>query len=140
VTLNLYNKKQIELIDNFYNEFVSKVAAGRKRNSGEILPLATGEVWLGDEAKNLGLVDQLGGLEDALNIAKELANLKPDCKVIEFPISRSIFDAFKKKGDDDVFPIDDVYHLKQFLKWIKYVSPFMTLIEQNYNNDLKNRD
>ncbi len=48
-------------IDAFYRAFVSRVADGRKKPFDQIEPLAQGRVWLGAQAKENGLVDQLGG-------------------------------------------------------------------------------
>jgi protease-4 len=74
-------------IDSFYRLFVAKVAEGRKTTADRIEPLAQGRFYSGEEAKRLGLVDVLGGLEDALRIARTRAGIGPDEKVsiVEFP-------------------------------------------------------
>ncbi|GAA3602503.1 signal peptide peptidase SppA [Microlunatus ginsengisoli] len=64
-------------VDAIYADFVGKVAAGRRRDIGEIEPLARGRVWSGRDALRIGLVDELGGLRDAVRIARERAGL-PD--------------------------------------------------------------
>src|SRR5690606_33691783 len=46
-----------------YNTFVARVAAGRKMTPAQVQPLAQGRVWTGEKAKELGLVDELGGLD-----------------------------------------------------------------------------
>lgn len=56
--------------DGFYRTFVSIVAEGRKRPVEEIEPLARGRVWSGLDAKERGLVDELGGLDRAIELAK----------------------------------------------------------------------
>ncbi|WP_300356557.1 signal peptide peptidase SppA [Fusobacterium sp.] len=56
-----------------YEEFVSKVAEGRNMSREDVLKVAEGRVWLGEEAKKIGLVDEIGGLENAVSdLAKEL--------------------------------------------------------------------
>jgi protease-4 len=60
-------------IDGFYNDFVSIVARGRKRDTAEIEPLARGRVYAGADAHAVGLVDHLGGLDAALERARTLA-------------------------------------------------------------------
>ena len=50
-----------EGIDEIYQEFVSRVAEGRKKKWEEIAPIAEGRAWLGSQAKQNGLVDELGG-------------------------------------------------------------------------------
>jgi protease IV len=62
-------------IDESYREFVSKVATGRKRPYEEVEPLAQGRVWLGSQAKARGLVDELGGLDDAVALVKKRAGI-----------------------------------------------------------------
>ncbi|MEA2012599.1 MAG: signal peptide peptidase SppA [Verrucomicrobiota bacterium] len=75
-----------ELINQNYKEFVKIVAQGRKNlTEKQILEseIGDGRIFLGSEALKLGLVDQLGYFEDALNKAKQLANA-PDAKVVRY--------------------------------------------------------
>jgi protease-4 len=87
-------KKLKDGIDATYEEFVAKVAAARHRNPAEIEPLAQGRVWLGDQAKQNGLVDELGGIDAALNIAKKKAGIPASSRVslVLYPGKRSVFD------------------------------------------------
>ncbi len=64
-----------------YEDFTSIVAAGRKMPLETVLDLAKGRVWTGAQAKENGLVDELGSLRDAINKARELAGLAEDAKV-----------------------------------------------------------
>lgn len=63
-----------------YETFVNKVASARKRSFDEIDALAQGRVWTGEQAKDYGLVDELGGLVEAFHSAKELGKLNIDQK------------------------------------------------------------
>ncbi len=74
-------QKLREGIDANYRSFVSKVAAARKRKFEDIEPLAQGRVWLGDQAKNNGLVDQLGGIDKAIELVKQRAKIGAGEKV-----------------------------------------------------------
>jgi protease-4 len=65
------------VIDAIYHDFVAKVAEGRHRSVEEIHELARGRVWTGRDALERGLVDELGGLRDAVRIARTRAGL-PD--------------------------------------------------------------
>jgi protease-4 len=65
----------------FYADFLSKVSSGRRLAAQAVASVAEGRVWSGHQAKDLGLVDQLGGLEAALDEAKVLAGLAPDVQV-----------------------------------------------------------
>lgn len=63
------------LVDAFYEAFVGRVATGRRLDPERVRELATGEVWLGHEALGLSLVDEIGDLERAVEIAAELAGV-----------------------------------------------------------------
>ncbi len=78
----------------FYNQFVEKVAASRRKKPEEIDAIAQGRVWTGRQAKDLGLVDALGGLEKAVAIAKERAKIPPaeHVELVVYPPRRSLYD------------------------------------------------
>ena len=63
------------LLDDIYDQFVDAVARGRHLSRPAVLALADGRVYSGRRAKELGLVDQLGGLDDAVRLAGELAGI-----------------------------------------------------------------
>lgn len=65
-----------ESIENVYATFLTRVAVGRKMTFAQVDEIAQGRVWTGTEALELGLVDQLGGLETALKEAAKLAKIK----------------------------------------------------------------
>lgn len=65
------------IVNEIYNEFVATVAAGRKMEESKVRLLADGRVYTGLQAKNLGLVDEIGNYYDALAAAGELGNIKP---------------------------------------------------------------
>jgi protease IV len=69
-------------IDTIYDDFVGKVAAARNRPVADIEAVARGRVWTGRDAFEAGLVDELGGLRDAVRIARERANLPEDAPVL----------------------------------------------------------
>jgi protease IV len=89
-----------EGIDESYRDFVSKVATARRRSYDQIDPVAQGRVWLGTQAKERGLVDELGGLETALAAVKKKANLGAGetVNVVTYPGRRSILDVLVKKS------------------------------------------
>ena len=68
-------------IDAIYDDFVGKVARGRGRTRAEIEAVARGRVWTGRDALAAGLVDSLGGLRDAVDIARSRAGLPDDAPV-----------------------------------------------------------
>jgi protease-4 len=67
--------KEQAIVDAFYDAFVGRVAAGRRMPGERARELATGEVWLGREAQALGLVDEIGDLERAVEIAARAAGV-----------------------------------------------------------------
>lgn len=62
----------------YYDNFVPKVSKGRGKSTEEVNMLGQGRVWTGTQAKERGLVDEFGGLEKAISVAKELAKLPED--------------------------------------------------------------
>ena len=74
-----------EGIDYEYRDFVKKVADGRHRRFEDIEPVAQGRAWLGSQAKNNGLVDEIGGLDRAIEMVKKKANI-PDNEQVNLTI------------------------------------------------------
>jgi protease-4 len=77
-----------------YDAFVEKAASGRHTTPEKIDAIAQGRVWTGQQAKQIGLVDELGGLERALAIAKEHAKIGRDTEVelVVYPPKRSLYE------------------------------------------------
>lgn len=69
------------MLDRIYDDFTAKVAEGRSMDRGAVEDAARGRVWTGADAKDRGLVDELGGLERALALAKQHAGIAPDVEV-----------------------------------------------------------
>jgi protease-4 len=63
-------------VDDIYMDFTTKVANGRGKTQAEIDSIGQGRVWAGSDAINIGLVDELGGIDEAINYAAELAKIK----------------------------------------------------------------
>ncbi|HEX28595.1 TPA: signal peptide peptidase SppA [Candidatus Poribacteria bacterium] len=76
-----------EQVEEIYKSFVDKVSKGRKMNPLEVDKVARGRVWTGRQAKERGLVDELGGLDEAISKAKELAGIREGerVKLIKMP-------------------------------------------------------
>lgn len=79
-----------------YETFVNRVAKGRNMSFDAVHKVAQGRVWTGRQAAEVGLVDKLGGLSDALTEARKLAKLAPDTKVETYPRKKSLMDLFDK--------------------------------------------
>jgi protease IV len=89
--------KVLEHMQATYDTFVEKAAAGRNTTPERIDAVGQGRVWTGKQAKQVGLVDELGGLERALAIAKQRAKLSPDSEVelVVYPGRKSIYEIVK---------------------------------------------
>jgi len=72
-------------VDNVYEVFLSHVAEGRKKTVSEVDSIGQGRVWSGIDAKKIGLIDEFGGLEKAIEIAKQKAGIKGKARIIEYP-------------------------------------------------------
>lgn len=77
------------LTESTYESFIQRVAEGRGLSVDLVKTLAEGRIWSGIDAANIGLVDELGGLKDAVAAAYELANLPTDAPLIEIPQAKS---------------------------------------------------
>jgi len=83
-------------MDRIYDNFVQRVAAGRRLPVERVREIAKGHVWTGAQARELGLVDQLGGFYDAVDKAKQLAGVSGEARLKRMSPSNSPFEALQK--------------------------------------------
>jgi protease-4 len=90
-------------LDRIYDDFTTKVAEGRKLPKEKVLQIAKGRVWTGEDAKALGLVDELGGFPVALRLVREAAKLPADAKIKLklFPRPKSTLEKLLGEGPDN---------------------------------------
>jgi len=94
-------------LDETYAGFKNHVAAGRHMSADAVEAVAKGRVWTGEDAKNNGLVDALGGYETALDLAREAAKLPKDAPldVVVYPRERglaaALLDRWRDNDDDE---------------------------------------
>lgn len=86
-------KKLEEQMQAFYDDFVERAATSRKTTPDRIDAVAQGRVWTGRQAKGIGLVDELGGLDRALAIAKDRAKIPADSdvEIVTFPRPKTVY-------------------------------------------------
>jgi protease IV len=77
-------------LDRIYADFTGKVADGRGLGQDQVHEIARGRVWTGADAAGIGLVDELGGLDTALAVARQKASLPQSAAVRLFPRSRPL--------------------------------------------------
>jgi len=78
-------------IDTIYHDFKTRVSEGRKKNINYVDSIAQGRIWSGEKGLQLGLVDRIGGLQDAIDCAARMAKTS-DYKLREFPEPQSFFE------------------------------------------------
>lgn len=113
-------------VNNGYELFTQRCADGRKMKQDDIKKIGEGRVWTGLHAKQIGLVDELGGLDKAIAKAKQLAKLK-DASVINYPTKSSVFDNLLKEVKGNSYAdaqlqetLGDYYHIFSDIKNIHH--------------------
>ncbi len=130
-----FSPKDVErlnrMLDATYADFTGKAAQGRGKTVDEIHQVARGRVWTGEQAINVGLVDELGGFMKALDYTKTKIGLRPSDRVslVEYTDSReSWLDIFRFFDDADV--PDDVETFFRTAAWFtKTFAPVMRQFE-----------
>ena len=94
-----------EEVDKIYAQFLSKVAEGRGMTIDEVNKVARGRVWTGKDAMAIGLVDQLGGLHDAIHYAAKKAKIQ-EKRVLYYPLKKvdkftELLEEFEDEDNDD---------------------------------------
>ena len=92
-------EKVASFMDDFYKNFLTKVAESRKSTPAAIHAVAQGRVWTGRQALGHGLVDALGGLDAAVALAKEKAKIpaNEDVQLVVYPERRGLLDALSEQ-------------------------------------------
>ena len=88
-------------VERVYTDFKSRVAAGRSKTMDYVDSIAQGRVWTGSRAKQLGLVDEIGGLQDAIAEAVKLCKLK-EFRIKTYPEPKSFIDQILNQYPSDL--------------------------------------
>jgi protease-4 len=94
-----------KLMEGVYDGFVARVAEGRKKSADDVRAVAQGRVWTGAAAAQRGLVDRIGGLEDALAAAREIADIGEDAPLEVYPPPPSLLDLIGDLGSGSALPV-----------------------------------
>jgi protease-4 len=111
-------------IDKIYNNFLKLVSAGRKMEASQVDSIGQGRVWSGADARDLGLIDQFGGLHDAIKLAAELASIT-DYNIWSLPAQKDPFQQILDELTGNVSAgrmekeLGEYYTYYQYLKQIK---------------------
>lgn len=129
-------------VDTIYHDFKSRVAEGRKKSMPYVDSIGQGRVWSGNRALQLGLIDKIGGLNDAVASAATLAKVK-DYRLREYPEPAGFFDKYfedfrenaknraitEELGADGVKTYSALKKVKQLLGITQARMPFEFVIE-----------
>ena len=114
-----------ENIDSTYEDFISRVARGRNLSVEAVDEIAQGRVWAGGDAIKIGLVDEIGGLKDAIAYAATLASLD-NYRVVEFPAVVPMYDqllsSMNGAGDEQDISAGFVGTATRSAKWLLGIS------------------
>ncbi len=88
----------LQLMEQVYETFLKRVAAGRGKSRDQVHAVAQGRVWTGAKAKELGLIDELGGLEQALAAARQLAEVPASAELEVYPPEPTLRDLMVSFG------------------------------------------
>ena len=90
-------------LNDTYADFTKGVAQGRKMTVEAVDKIGKGRVWSGVQAKEIGLVDELGGLDRAIEIAKQLSNIPAgeSVHIVRYPEEKSFFEQFLQRQRDN---------------------------------------
>lgn len=94
-------------MDTIYGDFTDKLAEGRGLTPEQVDAVARGRIWTGSDAKDHGLVDELGGFNDAVRIAKTESGMQADAKVtvVRFPRPKTSFEQLQDMLEGNDFPM-----------------------------------
>ena len=99
---------------------MQRVADSRKRKYDDVEPLAQGRVWTGAQAKQNGLVDELGGIDRAIELVKQKAKIAPSEKIVlvAYPPRRSLFQMLLDR-DTDLTLLESLVSLSARESWFE---------------------
>ncbi|MGF1495416.1 MAG: signal peptide peptidase SppA [Elainellaceae cyanobacterium] len=115
-------------VDDIYDDFLTRVAEARPLSRQEVAEIAEGRVWAGSTAQEIGLVDEIGGLEMAIEAAAAAAELGDDWSLQEYPRSRRfeeelLRDLFGTQLVRAIVPIDpvatEIYRVRRELETVR---------------------
>lgn len=106
-----------KMLDDVYANFTEGVASGRHLPISTVDQIAKGRVWSGERAKGLGLVDELGDTDRAIEVAKQLANIPANesVELVRMPRPQSFFDLLFSRAQGDVRASQSLYAPPQLL-------------------------
>lgn len=127
-------QKMQTYINRGYDLFIKRCAQGRKMSIAQIKNIADGRVWSGKEALNIGLVDELGDMQNATDWVVKACNVT-DYEIIEFPKKKNLYEELIGEFKNGIskafirFFTGNEYHYQQILERIKQIDPIQAHME-----------
>ena len=123
------------MLGTLYDRFLGLVASGRDMTTEEVHEIARGRVWTGSDAAEVGLVDEIGGLTKAVEVAAQLAGLEEDEEINlktfpEIPEGEELFSLFMDVSSNSVQNFDELNTLGRLARRVG-VSDFLQKVEAN---------
>ena len=123
-TTRSFNSDERQAMQSYINKgyelFVKRCADGRNMPTEAIKKIAEGRVWTGAMAQELGLVDELGGLDKAINIAAQKAEVET-YSIINYPSKENILSTLLTKGKDDYIENKITETLGEYYHYVKFM-------------------
>lgn len=127
-----------EQIERIYTTFVNRVSKGRELSFDQVDSIGQGRVWTGLQAKELKLVDEIGGLDDAIRAAARLAKVD-DYRLVEYPGTKTIletmFEDFLSDGQNAImkWKLGDAYRYYRIIDHVKKGSGIQAKLPYDIN-------
>lgn len=113
-------------VNEIYLDFITKVAEGRGMTTDEVDSIGQGRVWSGEDALEIGLVDILGGIDDAIEIAAGMAEVE-NYRVVEYPAQKDPFEQMIKELSGQGEEVFLKHRLGQYYEYVKDVEELMQM-------------
>lgn len=126
-------------VEDGYDVFIDRVSEGRGIHRDSVLNIASGRVWSGIQAKERGLVDVLGGLEDAIKIAAIKAGVEDDYRVVYYPAQKTLLEKILSELSRDVqtfymqLRLGGAYTIYQYAEKVKQYEGVMARLPYDIN-------
>jgi protease-4 len=113
-------------VNEIYTDFITKVAEGRGMKVADVDSIGQGRVWSGEDALEIGLVDKLGGIEDAIEVAAGMASVE-NYRVVEYPKQKDPVQAFMEELTGQGEEVFLKHRLGQYYEYVKDVEELMNM-------------
>jgi len=123
-----------EGVDFVYRSFLTRVSEGRRKPVGQIEPLAQGRAWMGLQARQNGLVDELGGLDRAIELVRQKSGIPATEKIqiVLYPKRRSLIEQLMKSSEESTIEILAWRRLQQILRQTGLEPGLDSLLSEGY--------